>query len=168
MNGDIQSEVLPECTRGFSDIRLSVGLIENRVEGHDKLIDKLAEGIEKIEEMNNNLVKMLTVHEHKHEIHEKIEDDIEEDVEKLHSRITTTTREIQDRIDDLKEEINKRFDALAIRLTPIETPEDIRVKKTLQELDRWKFLLMAIAIGLIFLFDHVNWTFLEKIFSPSH
>ena len=72
-------EVLPECSQGFSDIRLKVGLMEKDLMRDQQLIEKLSEGIEKIQEMNTNLVKMLALHDQRHETHEKVADDLEED-----------------------------------------------------------------------------------------
>lgn len=62
------AEVLPECQSGFADIRLAVGLIERDLSTQTKITDKLSEAIERIEAMNANLVKMLAVHELKHEL----------------------------------------------------------------------------------------------------
>src|SRR5574337_2078546 len=103
-----QMEVLPECTQAFNDIRLQVGLIEKDLERDQKLIEKLSEGIEKIQEMNTNLVKMLALHDQRHEIHEKVADDLDEDIKELHSRITTESRATQDKIDALKRELLER------------------------------------------------------------
>lgn len=83
------------------DIELKVGLLNKDVEMTDRLCSKLSESITKIQELNINIMQMITLHEQRHEIHEKVETEFKEDIKELHSRITTVNREIHERIDQV-------------------------------------------------------------------
>lgn len=168
------SEVLPECSGGFHDLKLEVGVVKTELKTHEKLIDKLTEGIEKIQEMNNNLVRMLALHEQKHETHDKIEEDIDDDVKDLHSRITTSNREINDRLDVLKKELRQRIDEVQRDLfhspqkTKYQQDDECHTNKSisdkLKEIEGWKYILMTIIVIVIWVLEHINWKFLAQLF----
>lgn len=170
-------EVLPECTGAFNDIRLQVGLMERDIANNRALIEKLTEGIEKIQEMNMNLVKMLALHDQKHEIHEKIEEGLDEDVKELHSRISTESRITQEKIDSMESALFKRLESIhkellahiVMRTSPTSssTPpvkDDAEVSKTLTELNRWKYILMGIIFALGWVLAKINWSVASKLF----
>jgi len=96
----------------INNLKLDVELLKKDVEQFDVLCDKITNSIEKMQDVNNNLLKMISLHEQRHEQHEKAEEDIEDDVKDLHSRITTINREIHDRIDQVEHHITERIDDL--------------------------------------------------------
>lgn len=122
------AEVLPECQGGFADIRLAVGLIERDLSSQTKITDKLSEAIEKIEAMNANLVKMLAVHELKHQL----------------------------TCDDLSE-VERKVDELRLHQAVAPTTQDTQVTKTLAQLEKWKWILMGMILAVGFLLGHINW-----------
>jgi DNA anti-recombination protein RmuC len=169
-------EVLPECQTGFSDIRLQVGLMERDVQLNREMINKLSEGIEKTQEMNVNLVKMIALHEQRHEQHEEMEDEFDEDVKELHSRITTTTRETHDKIETTKRELFARLDSIHSELlehivsrTAVISKSDEKKAKTeadeaLKDLTRWKYMLMGALLIIGWLLAHIKWEQLIRLF----
>lgn len=166
------TSVLPQCTNAFHELRGDMKVIRMEMSVHDKLIDKLSLGIEKIEEMNTNLVKMLAIHDEKHETHDEIENDIETDIKELHSRITSESRETQEKIDDLKKEINVRFDRLQQEVTTrtsasptTESNPTAEVQHHIDELKRWKYMLMGAIFVIGYLMAHLNWEVVHKIFN---
>jgi len=122
------AEVLPECQAGFADIRLAVGLIERDLSSQTKITDKLSEAIEKIEAMNANLVKMLAVHELKHQL----------------------------TCDDLSV-VERKVDELRLHQAVAPTAQDTQVTKTLAQLEKWKWILMGMILAVGFLLGHINW-----------
>lgn len=133
-------------------LELKIGLLEKDVQQTDSVCDKISESIEKIEEMNSALVRMITIHEQKHEQHEKTENDLREDIKELHSRITTVSRELHDRIDQIEYRLTERLDAIRNELIR-HKKEDKKLNfgETLQELDRFKWMIVggAAAVGWI-------------------
>ena len=69
------------------DLEMKVGLLGKDVEQTDRLCEKLSESIEKLQEVNVNILRMITLHEQRHEQHEKVESDLKEDIKDLHDRI---------------------------------------------------------------------------------
>lgn len=96
----------------INDLKLDVELLKKDVEQFDTLCDRITQSIEKIQDVNQNLIKMISLHEQRHDQHEKTEEDLDDDIKELHSRITTINREIHDRIDQVEHHITERIDAL--------------------------------------------------------
>lgn len=133
---DHKGEVLPECQPSFTDMRITVGRLEYDVAMNVKVIDKISEAVEKIEEMNANLVKMIAVHDLKHE---NAEEDIKELSQRLDSiRSTTTT-------------------------TTISTTEE-ESKKTLDQLKKWKYMIIGGALVIGWIVAHIKWSILVTLF----
>lgn len=133
----------------LSEVRLQVGLLNKDVQHTNLLCDKLSESIEKIQEMNMNLVKMLALHDNKHEQHEKVEDGLRNDYKELHSRITTINREIYDRIDQVEYHITSRIDALRIELMDHKTQDKNKLSERIFDIEKWKWMVAgAIALGV--------------------
>ena len=83
--------MLPE-EQDLNDLKLDIGLLTKDVEQTNRLCEKLSESIEKLQEVNVNILRMITLHEQRHDQHEKSENEMKEDIKELHSRITTVTR----------------------------------------------------------------------------
>ena len=150
----------------FNDIKLQVGLLNRDIEHTNLLCDKLSESIEKIQEMNMNLIKMIALHENKHEQHEKAEDDLKQDYKELHSRITTINREIHDRIDQVEHHITERIDALRSDLVNHKAEDNDKdndkVGDRITEIEKWKWMIAG-GIGLgAWLLGHLD--ILGKLF----
>lgn len=167
------SDVLPECTAGFHDVRLSVELVKTELKTHEKVIDKLTEGIEKIQEVNTNLLRMLAIHEEKHEVHDKINDDMDDDMKALHLRITTESHITEEKFTRLETEIYARIDSLKkdiMMLVPIKE-EDVKssrnVGDVLKEIDRWKYMIVTAFVVVAWIVEHVNLSMLAKLFSGN-
>jgi chromosome segregation ATPase len=136
----------------FNDIKLQVGLLNRDIQHTNLLCDKLSESIEKIQEMNMNLIKMIALHENKHEQHEKAEDDLKQDYKELHSRITTINREIHDRIDQVEHHITERIDALRSDLISHKAEDKSKIGDRITEIEKWKWMIAGgIGLGAWFL-----------------
>ena len=120
-----------------SDLKLKVGLIEKDVEIVDRSVDKITLSIEKIQELNNNIFRMITLHESKHDEHEKKEINLQRDIKDLHERIDTLEAHISSRIDDLRSDLllHKKGDKLS-------------VQTIMQEVEKWKWMILGgILVG---------------------
>ncbi len=83
----------------FSDMKLQIGLLGRDIQQNTMLFDRLSQSIEKIQEVNFNLLRMITLHEEKHEQHERMQETFQQDIKDLHSRITTSIRDLMAAID---------------------------------------------------------------------
>lgn len=127
-------EVLPECQTSFTELRLTVGLLERDVLAQTKISDKLTEAVEKIQEVNANLLTMIKLHELKHE---------------------TTTQDLK----DLEHQIE------TIRVAPHDETEVTKnTKKTLDQLNKWKWMLIGGAAVLGWILAHLKWAVIVQLF----
>jgi len=128
------------------DVELKVGLLGKDVEQTDRLCEKLSESIEKLQEVNVNILRMITLHEQRHEQHEKVESDLKEDIKDLHDRIDQVERHISARIDALRNDLMKhKTDDAGTKLPQV-----------LAEIDKYKFAIVAVAVSVGWLLGNVN------------
>lgn len=146
-------------------IDMKVNLMEKDVEQIGKIQDRFSETIDKMQEVNINLAKMITLHEQRHEQHEIVEDDLKGDIKELHSRITTVTRELHDKIDELERNITLKIDSLRRELLLHEEADRQKVKVTniLREVDKYKYLILGGAIAVGWVLGNINLSVLASL-----
>ena len=147
------------------DVEMKVGLLQKDVQQSEKLCEKLSESISKLQEVNANILRMITIHEHRHEQHERAETEVKDDIKELHSRITTVNREIHERIDEVERHISERIDALRSDLIQHKKEEGGNmVGDTLKEIDRYKWMILGAAIAIGWIIGNVNLGVLGTLF----
>jgi chromosome segregation ATPase len=147
------------------DVEMKVGLLQKDVQQSEKLCEKLSESISKLQEVNANILRMITIHEHRHEQHERAETEVKDDIKELHSRITTVNREIHERIDEVERHISERIDALRSDLIQHKKEEGGNmVGDTLKEIDKYKWMILGAAIAIGWIIGNVNLGVLGTLF----
>ena len=134
------------------ELEMKVGLLTKDVEQTDRLCEKLSESIAKIQELNVNIMQMITLHEQRHEQHEKVEADLREDIKDLH-----------DRIDQVERHISARIDALRNDLILHKQQDKGRIPEMLAEIEKYKWMILGGALALGWLIGHVDLTMLGKL-----
>jgi chromosome segregation ATPase len=135
---------------------MRVSLLQKDVELNDRLCSKLSESIAKIQELNVNIMQMISLHEQRHEQHEKTEADLKDDIKELHSRITTVNRELHERIDQVERHITERLDAIRSDLANHKKNDTPKVTDVLKEMDRYKWMILGAAIAVGWILGNVN------------
>ncbi len=135
------------------ELELKVGLLGKDVEQTDRLCEKLSESIAKIQELNVNIMQMITLHEQRHEQHEKVETDLKDDIRDLH-----------DRIDQVERHISARIDALRNDLINHKQQDKNRLPEMLSEIEKYKWMILGAAIALGWVIGHVDLTVLGTLF----
>jgi hypothetical protein len=138
------------------DIKLKVGVMERDVHHTNVLCMKLSESIEKLQELNVNIIQMMGLHGQRHEQHEKNNVKMEQDIKELHSRITTVSREIHDRIDQVEHHISSRIDELRSDLLSHKEYDKVSLKGLVQEIDKWKWMLFGGILVAGFLLGKID------------
>lgn len=149
------------------DLKLQVGLMKKDNEVAMSITNKLSESIDKIQEMNSNLLRMISLHDQKHDTHIKTERDLKEDIKDLHSRITTVNRELLDKIDQVEHHLGDKLDLLRIELKQREDIDSENRKtgsSALEELNKYKFAAISIAVTLGWILGNIDLAFLGKLF----
>lgn len=136
----------------FHQLDVKVSLLEKDIQQTNRVLDKLSESIEKIQEMNDTMIRMISLHEHRHEQHEKVEKDLKEDIKDLHDRIDQVERHISERIDALRNDLMHH------------KKDDNVVGNTLKEIDRYKWMILGAAIAVGWIIGNVNLGVLGTLF----
>ena len=134
------------------EVELKIGLLGKDVEQTDRLCEKLSESIAKIQELNVNLMQMITLHEQRHEQHEKVETDLKDDIRDLH-----------DRIDQVERHISARIDALRNDLMNHKQQDRGRIPEMLAEIEKYKWMILGGTLALGWLIGNVDLTMLGKL-----
>jgi len=135
----------------LNDLKLDICLLTKDVEQTNRLCEKLSESIEKLQEVNVNILRMITLHEQRHDQHEKSENEMKEDIKELHSRITTVTRELHERIDQVEHHITSRIDDLRSDLLNHKKEDKKTILTELSEVERWKWIILGAVMSSGFL-----------------
>jgi methyl-accepting chemotaxis protein len=147
----------------LNELELKVELLNKDVQLNDKLCSKLSESIAKIQELNVNIMQMITLHQQKHEQHEEAEQDLKDDIKELHSRITSVNREMHERLDLVERHISERIDALRSDLINHKKQDGNKVRDALQEIDRYKWMILGGALALGWLIGNIDLTALASL-----
>jgi len=133
----------------ITDIKLKTSLLEKDILQSEKVITKLSDSIQKIQELNINVMQMLTMHDSKHLYHTETEAQLKEDYKELHSRITSVNRELHERIDQVERHITERIDALRSDLAN-HRKQDTE-EKGLDFFEKWKYIILCgvLIVGYI-------------------
>ena len=134
------------------EVELKIGLLGKDVEQTDRLCEKLSESIAKIQELNVNIMQMITLHEQRHEQHEKVEAEVKNEIKDLH-----------DRIDQVERHISARIDALRNDLMNHKQQDKGRIPEMLAEIEKYKWMILGGAIALGWLIGNVDLTMLGKL-----
>ena len=142
----------------MESLETKVAVIEHDLKQIQVVFSRLDLAIEKIGDVSNCINKMLAVHETKLEAQETVNEDIYESLEvhrqetkasnaELHSRITTTTRELEAKIQSTEDKM-----LAAIRdLKGSVDKEEEKNKNRIDKLEKTKYLMIGggIVIGAI-------------------
>ena len=133
------------------DLKLDMGLLKKDVEWTNEICHKLSESLTKLQEVNINIMQMITLHEQRHEQHEKSEKDMKDDIKELHSRITTVTRELHERIDQVEKHITDRLDDIRSDLATHKQQDKKTIITELSEVERWKWIILGAVMSAGFI-----------------
>lgn len=132
--------------------------IDSQVKVLESVVSKIDSSIEKLTEVSNNIGKLLAVHDERLNTLEKTNDRTEDDIKDLHSRITTISREICDKIDQVESMIEYRLkessEASAKGHAEIKSDIESKISKLVTRveiLEKWKYWVVgaATAVGYI-------------------
>ena len=128
----------------IKDIELDVELLKKEVSDMKQIHGRLDTAITKITDVSNCINRMLAVHEEKISQQEEVQirqaSEFSNDVKELHSRITTSTKEMTELM--TKQHIEAELEIRRLR-------EDITNR--IGVLERWKYLIIggSIVVGFV-------------------
>ena len=142
----------------MESLETKVAVIEHDLKQIQVVFSRLDLAIEKIGDVSNCINKMLAVHDTKLDAQETVNEDIYRSLEvhrqetkesnaELHSRITTTTRELESKIQSTED---KMLAAIGSLKTSVDKEEE-KNKNRIDKLEKTKYLMIGggIVIGAI-------------------
>lgn len=142
----------------MESLETKVAVIEHDLKQIQVVFSRLDLAIEKIGDVSNCINKMLAVHDTKLEAQENVNEDIYQSLEvhrnetkasnaELHSRITTTTRELEAKIQNTED---KLLNAIGDLKRSVEKEEE-KHKERIDKLEKTKYVMIGggIVIGAI-------------------
>lgn len=94
----------------WGEIKLRIGLLERDIQQSNQWFERLSRSIEKIQEVNANLLKMIALHEEKHEQHERKEIEFMEEQRDLENKVIHSNEECRDHIDRMNETLTEKVE----------------------------------------------------------
>ena len=131
---------------------------EADIKALEKIVEKLDDSIEKLTEVNNNIGKLLAVHEERMNNIEKDTDRNVEDIRDLHDKINTFAQTMADKIDALDASIDTKMKNQAESATRQHKEIQFGVENKiddlstrLRSLEQWKYLVVggALVVGYL-------------------
>ena len=119
----------------LQNMKLKVGLMEKDIHQTNVLCERLSHSIEKIQELNQNLLQMIALHDQKHGQHDKVESEIKEDIKDLHDRIDQVERHSSQRIDDLRADLMQHKQKDRSMITDVAG-----------QIEKWKWMILGAAV----------------------
>lgn len=83
--------------------------VESQIKVLENVVERIDTSIEKLTEVSNSIGKLLAVHDERINTLEKGYDRATDEIKDLHSRITTISREICDKLDQIEDSLEKRI-----------------------------------------------------------
>lgn len=123
---------------------------EADVKALEKIVEKLDDSIEKLTEVNNNIGKLLAVHEERMNNIEKQTDRADDDIRDLHEKINSLSRDLMNKMDSLDDSFDRKMKEQAKNATQqhldIQKGVESRIDKLaerLRHLEQWKYFVVG-------------------------
>jgi predicted RNase H-like nuclease (RuvC/YqgF family) len=157
-----KNQMYPEEEK-LHKMEMKVTLLERDIQHVDKWCEKLSQSIEKLESVNTNLMRIISLHEQKHLDHARTETEFKADTKELHSRITTVNRELLDKIDEVEVALGNKIDNLRREIMAHEERDRTKVSDFLKEVDKYKWMLLGGAIALGWIIGNIDFAIVSKL-----
>lgn len=136
------------------DIKVEVGVLRTQVDTLTKLCDKMDKVIEKLAENQDRIVEQIYTDMRRRE------DDKNQDVKELHSRITTISRDLSDKVELTERRIMEEIKSLRNDINKHNEKEDADIKKILE----WKWMAAGGIVVAVWLLSNIDFAKIASIF----
>ena len=127
---------------------------ETELEILKTVVSKLDVSLEKMTTVSNDIGKILAVHETRIDSLERVADTRNDDIKELHSRITTSFREMSDQMRAMEDRLEIKYQQQQLNATQQhsdiqkELQRDIDgIAVRLQKLENWRWWMMGLGVG---------------------
>ena len=135
-------------------LKVEVGVLKEKVNTISDLCEKMDRVIEKLADNNTNMVNQI------YKDMDKRKEDTVSDIKELHSRITTTDRNLSDKIELTERRIMDEIKSLRDHITEHNQKEDDDLKSLMQ----WKWMVAGGVIVVAWIISNIKLDYLAKLF----
>ncbi len=135
-------------------LKVEVGVLKEKVNTIADLCEKMDRVIEKLADNNTNMVNQI------YKDMDKRKEDTVSDIKELHSRITTTDRNLSDKIELTERRIMDEIKSLRDHITEHNQKEDDELKSLMQ----WKWMVAGGVVVVAWIISNVKLDYLAKFF----
>ena len=135
-------------------LKVEVGVLKEKVNIIADLCEKMDRVIEKLADNNTNMVKQI------YKDMDKRKEDTVSDIKELHSRITTTDRNLSDKIELTERRIMDEIKSLRDHITEHNQKEDDELKS----LTQWKWMVAGGVVVVAWIISNIKLDYLVKFF----
>ena len=136
-------------------LKVEVGVLKEKVNTIADLCEKMDRVIEKLADNNTNMVNQI------YKDMDKRKEDTVGDIKELHSRITTTDRNLSDKIELTERRIMDEIKSLRDHITEHNQKEDDDLKSLMQ----WKWMVAGGVVVVAWIISNVKFEYLAKFFN---
>ena len=135
-------------------LKVEVGILKEKVNTIADLCEKMDRVIEKLADNNTNMVNQI------YKDMDKRTEDTVSDIKELHSRITTTDRNLSDKIELTERRIMDEIKSLRDHITEHNQKEDDDLKSLMQ----WKWMVAGGVVVVAWIISNIKLDYLAKLF----
>ena len=135
-------------------LKVEVGVLKEKVNSIADLCEKMDRVIEKLADNNTNMVNQI------YKDMDKRKEDTVSDIKELHSRITTTDRNLSDKIELTERRIMDEIKSLRDHITEHNQKEDDDLKSLMQ----WKWMVAGGVVVVAWIISNIKLDYLAKLF----
>jgi chromosome segregation ATPase len=135
-------------------LKVDVGILKTQVSSITMLCDKMDKVIEKLANNQDKIVEQI------YNDMRKREEEKDADVKDLHSRITTISRELSEKVELTERRIMDEIKSLRNDIAEHNAKEDRDLKKILE----WKWMAGGGIIVIAWLVSHIDLSLIGKLF----
>lgn len=136
------------------DVKVDIGVLKTQVDALTRLCDKMDSVIEKLMDNQERIANQIYADM------KKKEEEKDQDVKELHSRITTISRELSDKVELTERRIMDEIKALRSDITAQNRNEEKKIDKILE----WKWMAAGGILVLAWLLSRINFDMIAKLF----
>ena len=136
-------------------LKVEVGVLKEKVGTIADLCEKMDRVIEKLADNNTNSVNQI------YKDMDKRKEDTVSDIKELHSRITTTDRNLSDKIELTERRIMDEIKSLRDHITEHNQKEDDDLKSLMQ----WKWMVAGGVVVVAWIISNIKFEYLAKFFN---
>jgi len=136
-----------------NDLRVDVEVLKRDVDMLSKLCEKMDKIIEKLVDHQDVIINQI------YQDMDRRKDDTNQDVKELHSRITTVSRDLSEKVDNTETKIMNEIKALSVQISIHNKKEDDDIAKLL----KWKWTIMGGIIVISWLTSHIGFDTILKL-----